>query len=131
MIWIRRIGGALLVVATVVVWFAMAPDSSAPESHTSDLEEILDNADANNALADGAPQQEVVNGWAARDLLALTVKQNDHLSEQARRDERPAALLGLGVLGIALLALTTPRNPAVASATDPLAPSSVPADQLG
>lgn len=121
---LQRAGAAALAIAAVAVWFLMAPEAvPEAEGHGELLSDVLDSAEANNALADGAPQQEVVNGWAARDLIAVTVRQNDALIEQVHpRDERPAALLVLAVLGIALHALTTPHrnSPAgVTAAADP------------
>src|SRR5687768_9021956 len=59
-------------------------------------------ADAlNQSRAEGAPQQSVVNGWTARDLLELVAQ-----SEATGQDPRPAALLTLAVLGIALILFT-------------------------
>ena len=51
---------------------------------------------ANNARTEGAPQQTVVNGWTAKDLLTVIAREGARPS-----DERPAALLVLVVIGIA------------------------------
>ena len=59
----------------------------------------------NQGRTEGAPQQSVVNGWTARDLLELTAKQGVEA-----RDHRPAALLTLLVLGMCL-ALATSVSP--------------------
>jgi hypothetical protein len=84
----------------------MAP-ASAP-SHSAAISAALTDADANNTLAEGAPQQTVVNGWVARDLLVVMARQNEALIKQgAEQDRRPAALLTLAVIGIGLLLFTT------------------------
>jgi hypothetical protein len=56
----------------------------------------------NQGRTEGAPQQTVVNGWTARDLLELTAKQGAEA-----RDHRPAALLSLLVLGLCLALATS------------------------
>lgn len=105
---VRRIGALLLIGAALYVWFAKAPD--APAHHHRDAVAAIEHQDdANNRLTQGAPQQAVVNGWTTNRYLRLISAQLDaNGSRQAARDIRPAALLVLGVFGIALLALTTP-----------------------
>lgn len=103
---VRGFGAFTLVVAAVAVWFALAPAPLDAKDHTSNVEAILAMSEANNDSAKGAAQQEVVNGWATRDLLALLVNQADELAAEAR-DQRPAAFLGLLVLGAALALVTT------------------------
>lgn len=51
-------------------------------SMSSELDEALSDARLNSVTADYAPQQQVVNGWAARDLLAVIGAQNDETNEQ-------------------------------------------------
>ncbi|CAB4964712.1 MAG: hypothetical protein F2842_11810 [Actinobacteria bacterium] len=46
-------------------------------SYASDIQTALSNGEANNSNAEGAPQQTVVNGWTARDLLAVIGAQLD------------------------------------------------------
>lgn len=50
-------------------------------SETSDLQFLIDVAlddyEANDARTEGAPQQQVVNGWVARDLLQIITRQNE------------------------------------------------------
>jgi hypothetical protein len=59
----------------------------------------------NDARTQGAPQQQVVNGWVAKDLLTIIAKeQNDSVT-----DERLPALAGLVVLGLALHIATSTR----------------------
>jgi hypothetical protein len=46
----------------------------------------LSEADMNEITANSAPQQQVVNGWAAKDLLAILAEQQN---EALTRDELP------------------------------------------
>jgi hypothetical protein len=134
-IWVRRIGSVLLAAAAVTVWFAMAPaDVQAGPSHSaadnlppttverSDIAAIMLDDGLNQGTADSAPQQSVVNGWTARDLLEVIAKQGadtyraviaaaqpDPIPPTPEPDQRPAALLVLAVVGLALVAFTTER----------------------
>ena len=94
----RRIGALVLAVAAVVVFFAMAPQS-ANENVRSDVSAALADDSLNQGRAEGAPQQAVVNGWAARDLLAIQARA---IADQNPPDGRPAALLLIAVLGVML-----------------------------
>jgi hypothetical protein len=91
-------------VAALAVWFGMAPD--VPD-HASQIAAIEANDNVNNASTAGAPQQAVVNGWTTIDYLQLLAQQSDELASGSVRDDRPTAMIGLCVAGIALLALTT------------------------
>jgi hypothetical protein len=128
MLLVRRIAAVLLGVAAVAVWFGMRPSAASP---TADFASKIDSAMAdykvNNSSTSSAPQQQVVNGWAAKDLLEVIARaQNAALSPQSSpRDDRVPAELMLCVLGLAVLALTTPRpkNPAgVTTASAPAGP---------
>lgn len=117
----RRIIGGILVFAAVAVWFLMAPEDEAP-SFGNARGTIESDDDSNNEMADGAPQQAVVNGWTANNYLALISKQ---LEEARNHDAEPAdprlpAIMLLGVLGLAVLLITTERSPLP---TAPPAPS--------
>lgn len=136
MLAVRRIGLVILAVAAVGVYFLLEPDdpdlpSSIPDLAlgASDYADLVDQAladfEANEERADSAPQQQVVAGWVARDLLAVialegaqNVSALDVLAEQneqifaalttpEQRDNRPAALLTLGVIAIALWGATS------------------------
>jgi hypothetical protein len=72
---------------------------------------------ANDALTDSAPQQQVVNGWVARDLLQIQARQLadvlDALTQEtesgqlvATTDPRVPALLVVAVLAICLIGFT-------------------------
>ena len=92
---------------------------------------------ANNDRADSAPQQQVVNGWVAKDLLTIMAYQNTDLldavgglgdqnataSSLAVRDDRTPALLVLVVVAVAWFGITAP----VARRED--APVPVPVEQ--
>jgi hypothetical protein len=88
---IRRAGAFTLALAAIVVLFAMAPRDSVT---TGDVAAVMTMDTLNQASADSAPKQTVVNGWTARDLLELIAKQGES------QDHRPAALLTIGVLGM-------------------------------
>lgn len=105
---VRRIGAVALLAAAVAVWFGMAPESP---DHSVKISSIESGDDANNALTEGAPQQTVVNGWTNLEYLRLISKQMDEASSAPVRDDRPEAMLGLCVAGIALLALTSRPSP--------------------
>ena len=82
----------LIGIAAIAVTFLLAPatpsavsvqtttrDNSvatAP-SFESDIAGALSAAEINNSSAEGAPQQTVVNGWVARDLLSIIGRQLD------------------------------------------------------
>ena len=70
-----------------------------------DVPEALLVDTANNARTEGAPQQAVVNGWTAKDLLTVIAREGAQPS-----DERPAALLVLVVVGIAGMIAMSPRT---------------------
>lgn len=81
----------------------------APHGTTSaaDISSALLDDSINQKAAGGAPQQSVVNGWTARDLLTIIARQGE------QRDDRPAALLTLLLLGVAMYLSTsaTQREP--------------------
>ncbi len=96
---IRRIGAAILAVAAIIVFFALAPKGGVS---AGDIAGVMAGDAINQATADSAPKQTVVNGWTARDLLELIAKQG-----VAAHDPRPAALLLIGVLALCLFLATT------------------------
>jgi hypothetical protein len=97
----RRVGAIVLAIAAVVVWFAMGPDD-----RSSDIRQALAEYELNELRTEGAPQQQVVNGWVAKDLLTIIAEQQNDASS----DERLPALAGLLVLGAALYVFTSPRR---------------------
>jgi hypothetical protein len=101
------VGAVLLAVAALAVWFGLTPSNTstgALEVYDAAISEVLSDDQENQLRADTAPQQQVVNGWTARDLLTVIARQGT--VPTVVEDQRPAALLLLAVLGIALIAFT-------------------------
>ena len=112
----RVFGYAVLAVVGIAIWFGLAPDAPA-EAETSGtvalygrlLDATMSDHEANEELAESAPQQQVVNGWVARDLLYLGTRAAvDQLAvdvaaleSSQRQDDRITALMALLVLGVA------------------------------
>lgn len=84
-----RIWALLLAVAAIAIWFGMAPNKSYAHLRSN----IEQTNDANNASTEGAPQQEVVNGWTTIEYLRLLSIQ------QEESDNRRDALFLLAVVG--------------------------------
>jgi hypothetical protein len=105
----------VLALAAVVVWFAMAPDESSDRS--TDIARALADYELNEAQTQGAPQQQVVNGWVAKDLLTIIAEQQN----ESVTDERLPALALLVVLGLALHIATSPRPAEEGGASAPVA----------
>lgn len=120
----RRLGPALLSIAAVAIWFLLAPseNSSNNADFSSDIALALANYETNNSNTQGAPQQQVVNGWVTKDLLAVLARQqNVALSPKgAPRDNRIPAELLLVVLALALIIRTT-NEPAARQTIPPAA----------
>jgi hypothetical protein len=136
---IRRIGLALLSFAALAVFFFMEPEP--PEEGSLNLsatnyqaliDAAIEDYDANDAFAESAPQQQVVNGWVARDLLQIQARQLadvlDALTQEtesgdlvATTDPRVPALLVIATLAICLIGFTAEsarRIETFASASD-------------
>ena len=111
MLLTRRIGAVLIALAAVAVWFLLRPSAKASDAvdFSPSISRALASYQDNNSAADSAPQQAVVNGWAAKDLLEVVARaDNASLSpKSAPRDERIPAYLLLVVLAVALLSATT------------------------
>jgi hypothetical protein len=121
---VRRVGAIVLTLAAVVVWFAMAPDASSDRSR--DIASALAEYELNNARTQGAPQQQVVNGWVAKDLLTVIAEQQN----ESVTDERLPALAVLVVLGLALhLATSTRPADAGSAASVSAAPAANPSPE--
>ena len=115
---VRRVGAIVLALAAVVVWFAMAPDESSDRS--GDIASALADYELNDTRTQGAPQQQVVNGWVAKDLLTIIAEQQN----ESVTDERLPALAVLAVLGLALHMATSPGPAHADCATSvPVAPA--------
>jgi hypothetical protein len=126
-----RLGGFLVLSAVAIaIFIALAPkvvrDTPTLPSATqyeSLIASALSDYTLNNGNAESAPQQQVVNGWAAKDLLTIIAKiQADVLKAQGAVvdatgslqtqpfDERIPALLVVGVLAIAWNGVSMPRQ---------------------
>lgn len=133
---VRVLGALALVAAAFVIWFAMAPmaspdaaDVSGTSSQSIDAAVAADRI--NQASTSSAPQQSVVNGWTARDLLEIIARQGAVAPDA---DERPAALLVVAVIGIALILFTArppSRRSIENSSSVPLSPAPLDADTSG
>jgi hypothetical protein len=60
--------------------------------------------DANNANADSAPQQQVVNDWVAKDLAVVQLNQLGDLTKAQEQTNKIAAL-GVAVIALAAVVL--------------------------
>ncbi|RBY86785.1 hypothetical protein [Blastococcus sp. TF02A-26] len=126
MIIVRRAGAAILAVAALAVWFLMAPDEvRSPEPQTqeqvrdrgNEIDAALADYELNDARTAGAPQQAVVNGWVAKDLLTIIAEQQNEALTRPEvaatvtpivpRDDRIPAFAALAVVGLALVAGTS------------------------
>jgi hypothetical protein len=123
MILARRAGAALLAVVAIAVWFLMAPEEPKPVTvegvadRSAAINSALSDYELNDLTASSAPQQQVVNGWIAKDLLTIIAQQQNDATTRdqqsapvAPSDDRIPALAVLLVLGLALALVTTPRT---------------------
>ena len=138
-----------MIVAAIAVWFLMAPEDpvipdaqarEAVKDRAAEIRSALSDAETNEVFADSAPQQQVVNGWAAKDLLAIIAQQqNEALTREevpapvppvVPNDERVPALAGLLVvgLGLGLVTKSRPSAPVTTAPSGPPAPSSIPSE---
>ncbi len=116
MITLRSGGFIALAIAAGAVFFALAPEAVNYSSSASSFEALIgiamDDYEANDERTESAPQQQVVNGWVARDLLQIVATeladQLDGTEAIATQepDDRVPALLVLIVLGIAWWGVT-------------------------
>jgi hypothetical protein len=126
-----RVAGFVAISATAVaIYSLMAPKVSqdtptlpSATQYESLIRTALAEYDVNNANAESAPQQQVVNGWVAKDLLTIIAKvQADNLKAQGAVvdatgnlqtqpfDERIPALLLMGILAITWGSVSSPRQ---------------------
>lgn len=99
--WVRIVAGLVLAGVALLVWFDAAPSDTTFADERSSIEAT---DDGNNLLAEGAPQQEVVNGWTTIEYLNLLSKQ------QELSDNRLDALLLLALLGGSVALVTSRSN---------------------
>lgn len=99
--WVRIVAGLVLAGVALLIWFDAAPKDATFASERSSIEATNN---ANNLLAEGAPQQEVVNGWTTIEYLNLLAKQ------QEQSNNRLDALLLLALLGGSVALVTSGNN---------------------
>jgi hypothetical protein len=122
----RRWGLGILSLAALLVYFLLEPAppdegsvNLSPTNYQSLINIAMSDYDANDALAESAPQQQVVNGWIARDLLQIQARAIadllDALTQEnaagqavASVDPRVPALLVIAVLAMSLIGVTAP-----------------------
>ena len=149
---VRAAGYLVLAIAAVAVFIALKPviTTSVPTlpsatTYESLISTALSDNSANDANADSAPKQQVVNGWVARDLLTIIAKEDaDILKAQGAVvdatgalqttpfDERVPAILLIGVLALCWTGLSA-RQVApvvVAAVSAPAAPDGAPEPAL-
>lgn len=83
---VRVIGFIACAAAAVAIFVALAPKvpKSTPTlpsatQYQSLIQQALADDKTNNRFTQGAPQQSVVNGWTARDLLTIGAKENQDI----------------------------------------------------
>lgn len=121
---VRRVGFVILALAAAIITFALAPEP--PEEvnvagYDRQLSQALSDYEENDARTQGAPQQQVVNGWIARDMLTILAQQTNELLEvsaPAASDDRIPLLLLVLVLAVCWQA-TAPSDLAPARRSRP------------
>lgn len=133
---IRYLGFAVLAMGAVASFVYFTPKDvkssyalPSASQYESLISQALSDDAANNLRTEGAPQQQVVNGWTAKDLLTIIAKeQADILRAQGAVvdatgnlqtqpfDQRIPALLLIAVLAICWSGATTPREQKVPKA---------------
>jgi hypothetical protein len=103
---LRRVGAVVIAIAAIVVWVTMGSSEKSDGEYLADIRSAMLDDRLNQNSADSAPQQSVVNGWTARDLLAISARIE---AQGSRDDDRLAAELMLLCLAVAWFAITSPR----------------------
>ncbi len=110
----RIIAGALAAAALLlgaVIWIVAERQASDSDDQ---LRQILRAAAADLQQADTAAKQQVVNGWTARDLLALQSEQD---ADSQRLTGLLGAVVGLSgaaiVIGLLIIPARRPSRPAL------------------
>ena len=104
----------------------LADIAAAATDYDTAISAALSDDNANNLRAEGAPQQTVVNGWTAKDLLTIIARQNGDLMRLSSSDERIPALLLIGVLAVCWSGMTAMVGAPKAVAAPAPVPAQVP-----
>jgi flagellar basal body-associated protein FliL len=101
---VRLVGFVLLALAAVISFVMFRPKSTSTADHSPQIAAALSDDTTNAKSASSAPQQQVVNGWTARDLLAVqAATANDQLAVAragSNASRQIAALLLIAVLAL-------------------------------
>jgi hypothetical protein len=107
------IASVALAVAAVGIGIAQSFD---PDDRAFEISAAITAYEANEARADSAPQQQVVNGWAARDLLEIQAGQLADIHAAQQWQMLVTALAGLaaalGATAVASAISSRPETPA-------------------
>jgi len=113
----RLVGLAIIAAIAVVVGAVVIgtdeDESSLSRTYDAAVSAAIAEYELNNELAESAPQQQVVNGWIARDLLEVIALQNVELLEnqdsqlgaQTRTNGLLRGMLVVLVLGVIAIAV--------------------------
>jgi hypothetical protein len=97
---VRTVGAVVLAATAVILWFAMAPGGV--QDRSPNVNQALSDYALNEGRTQGAPQQQVVNGWVAKDLLTVLARQaNDSARAAQQASDRLAAEAILVVVAVA------------------------------
>lgn len=97
--FIRAAVFVVLALAAVLTFFLFQPKE--PKDRAAEIVAALVTDAANAKSSSSAPQQQVVNGWTARDLLEIEANlANDQAQSAGDHTKQIAALLLIGVLAI-------------------------------
>jgi hypothetical protein len=124
---LRRIGGLVVALAAVVVWLTMGSSDASSGDYKAEIRNAMSGDRVNQASADSAPKQQVVNGWTARDLIAISTRIQ---AGNTRDDDRMGAELMLLILALGWGLLTTPRPVGNNSRGEAGQPPSIPSEPV-
>ena len=103
MLIVRRMGAFVLAVAAVIVWFALAPGDAEYRETSFGPDMITDGPGRTEEFLWTIVMSTTHTSDNTQNIFTQTVAANEE-------GERTSALIGLGVLGIALMAFTTERR---------------------
>lgn len=92
----RAVVWLIVAVTAVIVWFA-APSGEDAENWVSQVSAADARKTINDASAEGAPQQQVVNGWYVADVLPILSDQNSALHSTLTVGRIPSLMLVFGL----------------------------------
>lgn len=103
----RRAGALLIAGAAVIIWVTMGSSEKSAADYQQDIHSAMIGDRVNQRAAETAPQQAVVNGWTARDLLKISAGIQ---AANTRDDDRIGAELMLLIVAVSWWMLTNPRQ---------------------